>query len=180
MLINGDDNIQFKGDNNIVGDGNTVNNHFYNGSDNQETPKEEKVLPFSMKVYRRRNFFAEASFYTICFAGLITFAKFQITLPYLIPFLILVYLLWHVLPMNFPSLLVSVYSDRFSIGVEDNDTVFFKDIRWYEWDNKDTFSYKFHDDDVKHSIQFYKYSSAEYLYYRIEQYALFYGLKIPK
>lgn len=180
MLINGDDNIQFKGDNNIIGDGNTVNNHFYNGSDDKEPPKKEKVLPFTLKVYRRRTFFIDALLTTICFAGMFASVKFHFTLPYLILFFILLCGFWYVLPMIFSSLLVSVYSDRFSIGVEDNDTVFFKDIRWYEWDYKGTFSYKFHDDDVKHSIQFYKYSSAEYLFYRIEQYALFYGLKIPK
>lgn len=169
MLINGDDNIQFKGDNNIVGDGNTVNNHFYNGSDNQETPKEEKVLPFSMKVYRRRNFFAEASFYTICFVGILAFAKFQITLPYIIPFLILVYLLWHVLPMNFSSLLVSVYSDRISIG---NNEIFFEDM----WDCKygrGIFSYKIHGDDIPYTIEFYKNYQAEYICYKIKQFEIF-------
>ena len=46
MLIHGDDNIQFKGDNNIVGVGNTVNNHFYNGSDNQKLQKKRKYYLF--------------------------------------------------------------------------------------------------------------------------------------
>lgn len=177
MLIHGDDNIQFKGDNNIVGDGNTVNNHFYNGSDDKEPPKEEKVLPFTIKVYRRRNFFAEASFYTICFVGILAFAKFQITLPYLIPFLILVYLLWHVLPMNFPSLLVSVYSDRMSIG---NDEIFFKDIEYYSWNRLSTITYTFHNDDIEHTISFYKNNQAKYLFNRMEQFGMFHGIRIPK
>jgi hypothetical protein len=179
LKINGNNNTQFDGNNNIVGNGNTVNNnHFYNGSEDKEPPKEEKVLPFTLKVYRRKMYFIDIFFIGLCFLGLIGSVKYQLELEYLISYIILVFLGWYTLPMKFSSLLVSVYSDRFSIGVEDN-IVFFKDIRWYRW-NKDTFSYKFHDDDVEHNIQFYKYSSAEYLFYRMEEFTMFHGIKIPR
>ena len=178
MLIHGDDNIQFKGDNNVVGNGNTVHKHFYNGSDDKESPKEERVLPFTIKVYRRKMYFIDMFFIGLCFLGLIGSVKYRLGFEYLIPYITLVFVGWYTLPMKFPSMYVSVYSDSFSIGVEDN-IVFFKDIRWYRL-NKDTFSYKFHDDDVEHNIQFYKYSSAEYLFYRMEEFAIFHGTKIQK
>lgn len=173
MKINGNNNTQF------VGNGNTVNNHFYNGSDDKEPPKEEKVLPFTIKVYRRKMYFVDMFFIGLCFLGLLGSVEYRLGLEYLISYIILVFIGWYTLPMKFPSMYVSVYSDRFSIGVEDDDTVFFKNIRWYRL-NKDTFSYKFHDDDVEHNIQFYKYSSAEYLFYRMEEFAMFHGIKIPK
>ncbi len=173
MRIEGNDNIQSNGDNNIIGNGNTVNNHFYSKKRNDDNSKEKGEMPFSVKVYRRRVFIVDAIFIAICFGGLLVSPLYKLGFEYIIPFLILVYLGWHFLPMKMYSLYVSVYSDRLSIG---NKDIMFNDIReWKSFGN--TFTYIFHDDDIEHTIEFYSHNKPKYICYRIEKFCSFYGIE---
>ncbi len=176
MQIEGNNNIQSNGNNNIIGNGNIVNNHFYSKKRIDENSKEIREIPFSVKVYRRRLFIIDAIFMIICFGGVLASPLYKLGFEYVIPFLILVYLGWYILPIKIHSLYVSVYSDRLSVGGKD---IMFKDIReWKSFGNR--FTYIYHDDDIEHTIEFYSYNKPKYICYRIEKFCSFYGIEYYK
>lgn len=173
MEIDGKNNIQNNGNNNILYNGNIINNNFYNKIKHTQT---EGEIPFTIKVYRQKLFILDTLFIAIGYVFIVFSLFYSLKIGYIITFTILLYFIWLYLPIKMYSLYVSVYSDRLSIS---NKDIMFKDIReWKMLGNK--FIYIFNDDDIEHKIEFYSSSKPRYICYRIDKFFSFYGIEYHK
>ena len=174
MNISGDNNTQLDGDNNVIGNENNVtHNHFYNAKQIDEFEKVE-TLPFTVKVYRKKNDVIDYLFYMAGILGVPVIQLNHFGFEWIFTYIIFLFLTWFLLPQKFSSLFITVYSHSFTIG--DNEIEYNK-IRSYQYRGR-VFSYKLHEDDKTYSIYFYNSDHAEYLFYKMDKYAIFYGTKL--
>ncbi len=154
---------------------NTINNFI--GNDKKQKPTKEELestigrLPFSMKVYR--NFGVDYLFIPLLVMLMLIGSYFHLNINPLCYLSLIApwYLFIHFL---ISSVFISVYQDKVLIGEKE---LSYLDIRSYSFKGN-SFSYKLHDDDRNHTIRFYSYNSAEFLFHKVDTFSMETGLKI--
>lgn len=154
---------------------NTINNYINNKQKKKPSQEEIKAsidsIPYSMKVYRNLGidyFFIPVLFFVIFISS---YLNININpLSYLIlalPWYIFIHYL-------FPSTFITIFKDKVLIG---NDELSYLDIRTYSYKGN-SFYYKLHNDDKNHVINLYSYNSAEFLYHKVDMFAIETGIKL--
>lgn len=177
MSITGDKNTQINGNENQVKVNHITNdNRVYNQITNEKQNKTfEKVetLPFTVDVYRRKIVELDFAFIAVFILGSVFIEMNSLNINLAVVYFIVLLLIWHFLPQKFNSLFITVYSHALKIGDKEIE---YKNIRSCQYVNNE-FSYRLHDDDRNYTLTLYNTNHAEYIFYKIERYAIFYGTK---